>query len=186
MRPLSVIYWTRAALGVVIGVLCAAYLYMSVSRELASIFTFFTGLSFAMLFYIATFYVIKFKFLGKVEKQQKLMMQGIGMYFFAWLVSWILVVSLLLPSVSVSIYVNGEAAEGRTFWVVARNIGGGVIQNVTTTAGSFSMALISPGNYTFQLGGSFENETVSGQNQELVLGWLQSPVVSFDVTQSPG
>jgi hypothetical protein len=185
MKPLFVIYWARAGLGVVIGVLCAVYLYLSVSRELASIFTLFTGLSFAMLFYIVTFYVIKLKFLGKVDKESKLMTQGIGIYFFAWLVSWVLVVSMLLPSVSVNVYVSGEFIEERRVWVAARNAGGDVVQNVTTTIGSFKMALLPPGAYVFQLGGLELNETVVGQNQELTLDWLQSPTVVFNITQNP-
>jgi hypothetical protein len=186
MKPLSVIYWARAGLGVIIGVLCAVYLYLSVSRELGSLFTLLTGLSFAMLFYIATFYVIKLKFLGKVDKQSKLMTQGIGIYFFAWLVSWVLVVSLLLPSVSVSVYASGGFTEDRKIWVAARNTDGGVVQNVTTTISSFKMALLPPGNYTFQLGGNFENETVMGQDQELTLEWMQSYTVVFNITQNPG
>ncbi len=185
MKPLSIIYWTRAGLGLVIGLLCAAYLYVSVSRELASVFTLLTGLSFALLFYIATFYVVKLRFLGRVEKQSKLMTQGIGIYFFAWLVSWILVVTLLLPSVSVSIYVNGESPEERTFWVAARNVAGDVVQNVTTTSGSLRIALLSPGTYIFEVGNVTGFEVV-GQNQELTLGWLHSPVVVFYVNQSLG
>jgi hypothetical protein len=158
---------------------------MSVTRELASFFTLLTGLSFAMLFYIATFYVIKLRFLGKVEKQSKLMTQGIGVYFFAWLVSWILVVSLMLPSASVSIYLDGEPAGGRTFWVAARNAAGDVVQNATTTSGSLQIALLSPGTYKFEVG-NVTGLHVVGQGQELTLGWLQSPVVVFYVNSSLG
>jgi hypothetical protein len=175
MKPLSIIYWMRAGLGVIIGLLCAAYLYVSVSRELASLFTFLTGLSFAMLFYIVTYYVIKLRFFGQVEKQSKLMTQGIGIYFFAWLVSWILVVTLLLPSVSVSIYVGGELAEGQTSWVAARNAAGDVVQNVTTTSGSTRIALLSPGAYIFEAG----NGTWS-QNKTLTLEWLHSYDVALN------
>jgi hypothetical protein len=186
MKPLSVIYWMRAGLGVAIGALCAVYLYLSVSRELGSFFTLMTGLSFAMLFYIATFYVIKFRFQGKVDKESKLMTQGIGIYFFAWLVSWVLMVSLLLPSVSVSVSASGGFTEDRKIWVAALNTNGDVVQNVTTTIGSFKMALLPPGNYTFQLGGNFGNETVVGQDQKLTLDWLQSSAVVFNITQNLG
>ncbi len=185
VKPLNMIYWGRAGLGMVIGVLCAVYLFFSATSELTNIYTLLTGVSFALLFYVATYYIIKLKFFGAVEKKSKLITHGIGIYFFAWVVSWILAVSLLLPSVSVSIYVGGELAEGRTFWVAAHSAGGGVVQNVTTASGSFRMALLAPGNYVFQLGGNFENETVEGQNQESVLGWLQSSSVVFNVTQSP-
>jgi hypothetical protein len=183
MKPLTVIYWTRACLGVVIGLLCAAYVYVSVSGDLANLFTLMTGLSFAMLFYIVTFYVIKLRFLGRVEKQSKLMTQGIGIYFFAWLVSWILVITLLLPSVSVSIYVDGNLAEGQTFWVAARNAAGNVVQNVTTASGSIRVALLSPGTYTFEIGNGTELD-VTDQNQTRTLAWLQSYEITFSINQS--
>jgi len=185
MKPLNIIYWTRAALGVVIGVLCAVYVYFSVTTELVSFYTLLTGISFAMLFYIATFYVIKFKFFTKVEKPSKLMMQGIGIYFFAWIVSWTLIVTLLMPSVSVSIYVDntGSLAEGQEFWVVAENSVGQIVQNVSTTSGVLRMALLPPGSYTFRLEGNLTGYNVVNQNQTVTLDWLQSSDIIFNVTQ---
>jgi hypothetical protein len=184
MKPLDVIYWIRALLGAVIGLLCTLYLYVAVNRELTSILTLLTGISFAILFYTATFYVVKLKFLGKVEKRSKLLMQGIGVYFFAWIVTWVLAVSLMMPSVSVSVYVGGNLNSGQEFWVAARNVGGQVVQNTTIT-GSRRMALLPPDTYTFQLGGNLTGYAVGGQNQTLTVGWLESAEVVFNVTQVP-
>lgn len=177
MKPLTTIYWMRASLGVVIGILCGVYIYFSVSSEIVSLYTLITGISFALLFYIATFYILKSRFFGRVEKQSKLMTQGIGIYFFAWLVSWTLIVTLLMPSVSVNIYIEDteNLVAGQTFWVTARNRAGQVVKNITTETGSLKMALLPPGTYTFNLGNTTQNQTKT-------IGWLQSLDVIFYVT----
>jgi hypothetical protein len=183
MKPLMVIYWLRAVLGVVIGGLCSLYVYSTVT-ELASFYTLLTGVSFALLFYMVTYYIVKFVFFAKVEKQSKLMTQGIGIYFFAWVVSWTLIVTLLLPSVTISIYneETGELLVGRDFWVATRNSQGDVVRNVTVSSGSKRVALLSPGTYVFELAGDLTGNQGINQNQTLTLGWLESPQLGFNVS----
>ncbi len=187
MKPLTLIYWTRAGLGVTIGVLCALYVYFSVTTELVSLYTLITGISFAMLFYIVTYYVVKSKFFTRVEKQSKLVTQGIGIYFFAWIVSWTLIVTMLMPAVSVSIYDNdsGNLVANQGFWVAARNSVGQVVQNTTIPTGNLRMSLLPPGTYTFELG-NVSGYNVINQNQVLQIGWLESAQVGFNVTQVSG
>jgi hypothetical protein len=181
MKPLTTIYWTRAVLGLVIGMLCTVYIYFSATTDLVSIYTLLTGISFAMLFYIGTYYIIKSKFFARVEKQQKIITQGIGIYFFAWIVSWTLIVTMLMPSASVNIYMSdtGNLAEGQEFWVTARDSTGQLVQNKTTTTGTLKIALLLPGTYTFELGNT-------SQSQELTAGWLQNLNVAFNVTPTSG
>jgi len=87
MKPLTIIYWTRAVLGMVAALICVS---LSIIAEMS----FFTGLSIAMLFYILTYYILKPWFIAKVEKPSKVFMTGIGAYFFTWIVSWILFFTL--------------------------------------------------------------------------------------------
>lgn len=99
MKPLRLVYWIRACLGVVIGGLCALYNFFGPSSFPPSdIADFLRGLSFALLFYLATYYIIKLKFFTKVEKPQKLVTMGIGVYLLAWIISWSLFVSLPLQA----------------------------------------------------------------------------------------
>lgn len=184
MKPLTVIYWSRAVLGVVIGVLCALYVYFSVTSELGSFSTLLTGLSFALLFYIVVYYVVKFKYFARVEKQSKLMTQGIGIYFFAWIVSWTLIVTLLMSSVSISVHVDGGLTGEQNLWVAAWGNDGTVKRNVTITSGTARMALMQPGTYMFQLGGDLAGYKVVNQNRNLTLGWLEAASVSFNVSQA--
>lgn len=181
MKPLKTIYWTRACLGLAIGLLCGLYVYSSVSTELGGLYTLLTGLSFAMLFYIATYYILKFKFFLKVEKPSKLVSQGIGIYFFAWIVSWTLLVTLIMPSVLIEIQdiETGSKVVNQQFWIVARNSNDQIVRNASTTSGVVRMALLPPGAYTFELGGT-------NQSQAKTITWLQSPQLHFNVTLLPG
>ena len=109
MKPLTLIYWSRALLGLVIGIICGVYIFISASTELASFYTLLTGLSFALLFYIATYYLLKLKYFARVDNPSKIVRQGIGIYFFAWLVSWTLIVTLITSSASIAFqYENGD------------------------------------------------------------------------------
>ena len=93
MRPLALIYWTRLVLAIVAGAISTAVALTLGERGLS---TFVNGLTIALLVYLVTFYIFKAQFKGKVEKQSKIMTQGIGIYFFAWLVSWILIYTIVL------------------------------------------------------------------------------------------
>ena len=87
------IYWTRLVLAVVAGAISTAVALALGERGLS---TFVNGLTIALTVYLVTFYILKAQFKGKVEKQSKIMTQGIGVYFFAWLVSWILIYTIVL------------------------------------------------------------------------------------------
>ena len=87
------IYWTRLVLAIVSGAISTEVTLALGERGLN---TFLNGLTIALVVYLITYYFIKAKFKNKVEKQSKLMTQGIGMYFFAWLVSWVLIYTIVL------------------------------------------------------------------------------------------
>jgi hypothetical protein len=112
------------------------------------------------------------------------MTQGIGIYFFAWVVSWTLIVTLLLPSATISIYneETGELFIGRDFWVATRNSQGDVVRNMTISSGSKRVALLSPGTYVFELGGDLTGNEGINQNRTLTLDWLESPQLRFNVS----
>jgi hypothetical protein len=180
LKPLKTIYWVRAILGLAIGILCTAYIFLTVGNQLSSYQLLLTGVSFAILFYIGTYYILKPRYLGRLEKPSKLLTQGIGIYFIAWLVSWTLIVTLMLPTISVSIHADndGIAPESEEFWIGLLS-GGRLIQNVTT----LKIALIPPGTYVLEL--HIAGYAVANQNQTLTLDWLRSESVEFNVTPAP-
>ena len=93
MRPLAMIYWTRLVLAIISGAISTVVAIALGERGLN---TFINGLTIALLVYLVTFYIFKAQFKGKIEKQSKIMTQGIGIYFFAWLVFWILTYTIIL------------------------------------------------------------------------------------------
>jgi ABC-type uncharacterized transport system permease subunit len=92
VKPLVMIYWLRLVLGVIAASLST--LLAVLSNEL-SVTTFINGITVALAVYLISYYILKAKFVTKVEKQSKLMTQGIGIYFFTWLVFWVLMYTIL-------------------------------------------------------------------------------------------
>jgi hypothetical protein len=92
VSPLVVIYWTRLALSIIAAAISAIIATM---QNAADIYTFVNGVTIALLVYLLSYYLLKAKFMNKVEKQSKIMTMGIFMYFIAWAVFFILFYSIM-------------------------------------------------------------------------------------------
>ena len=92
VRPLVIIYWLRLVLGIIAAGVSTALTLLS---DTLSYTTFVNGITTALAIYLISYYILKAKFATKVEKQSKIMSQGIGLYFFTWLVFWILIYTIL-------------------------------------------------------------------------------------------
>ena len=55
-----------------------------------------SGISIGILFYIITYYVLKMRFLNKVEKPSKIFTMGIGAYFLTFILCWTLFITPFL------------------------------------------------------------------------------------------
>jgi hypothetical protein len=93
VKPLVLIYWTRVALSIVAAAIGAVIV---MNQDASDLTTFTTGLTIALLIYLLSYYVLKAKFLNKVEKQSKIMTMGIFMYFISWAAFFILFYSILV------------------------------------------------------------------------------------------
>jgi len=100
VKPLVIIYWLRLVLGVVAAGISTA---VTLLHDELSYTIFMNGLTIALAIYLVSYYVLKAKFTLQVEKQSKIMTQGIGIYFFTWLVVWVLIYTILKgpPAVTV-------------------------------------------------------------------------------------
>jgi hypothetical protein len=95
MDALKQIYWLRLVLGVTAGIICVSYnIVTGTLGEPELIEKLLNGISIAIIFYILTYYIIKFKYMNKVEKKGKLYTMGIGIYFISWIVFWILLYTI--------------------------------------------------------------------------------------------
>jgi hypothetical protein len=103
MKPLKVIYWLRLALGIVVALICIGFGLITGAIPNVDqnggfpmdVSVFMNGLSIAILFYLLSYYVIKLRFVNRVEKPSKLMTTGIGIYLLSWIVLWVLLYTLL-------------------------------------------------------------------------------------------
>ena len=86
------IYWIRLALSITAAIISAVVATMF---EASSFSTFLNGVTIALLIYLVSYYVLKAKFMNKVEKQSKIMTMGVFMYFMAWIAFFILFYSIL-------------------------------------------------------------------------------------------
>lgn len=97
MKPLQQIYWIRFGLGIVAAFIVTGFGIVSgsIHNDAFPINSLMNGISIAMVIYLVSYYLIKNKFLSKVEKPRKLTFMGIGIYFITWLVLWVTLYSVL-------------------------------------------------------------------------------------------
>jgi uncharacterized membrane protein YvlD (DUF360 family) len=100
METLSLIYWCRVGLGVIAALISTVVWVLTAGPALTGglFSSVIEGISLAIIFYIITYYILKMKFITKVEKTSKLLTTGIGAYFLTWIVSWILFYTLILKA----------------------------------------------------------------------------------------
>ncbi len=98
MKALTQIYWLRFAFGIVAAFICVGY-GIATETIRSDEFTFnilMNGISLALITYIISYYtIIKSMFMLKVEKPRKLVTTGIGIYFLAWIVFWVLLYTII-------------------------------------------------------------------------------------------
>ena len=92
MKPLVLIYWLRLVLGLVAASISTV---VTLLNDEVTYTTFINGLTIALVVYLVSYYLLKAKFTAKLEKKSKIMTQGIGIYFFTWLVFWVLFYSII-------------------------------------------------------------------------------------------
>jgi hypothetical protein len=97
MKPLEALYWLRFALGIVAALICVGYglATNTISTEPNNPYVLLRGISFAFIVYVLSYYAIKPKLILKVEKPQKILTTGIGIYILSWLVFWVLLYTII-------------------------------------------------------------------------------------------
>jgi len=90
LKPLNIIYWSRVGFGVVAALVCL--LLIDVNKLANPLIS---GISVGILVYLITYYILKWRFMTKVEKPSKVFTMGIGAYFLTWIVVWVLFITLM-------------------------------------------------------------------------------------------
>jgi uncharacterized membrane-anchored protein len=97
MTIIEKIYWMRLILGIVAALASTGYTQAigGVSTVGGDISVLLNGLSMAIIVYVISYYIMKFKLASKVDKPQKIFTTGVGIYFLSWLVFWILLYTII-------------------------------------------------------------------------------------------
>jgi hypothetical protein len=97
MKPLEILYWTRFLLGLVAALICIGYEYATktIGRDVLGFNIFMNAFALAIIVYVLSYYLFKPRFMPKVEKPQKILTTGIGIYFLSWIVFWVLIYTIL-------------------------------------------------------------------------------------------
>jgi hypothetical protein len=100
MTIIEKIYWIRLLLGIIAALASTGYTQargvpIKIGEEyFVDYSVFMNGISIAIIVYVISYYIMKFKWAAKVEKPQKIFTTGVGIYFLAWLVFWVLFYTL--------------------------------------------------------------------------------------------
>jgi len=85
-NPLSLIYWIKAGLGIVVALVCVLIVANLI-----------TGIGIALMAYVTSDRIFRQIFINKVDKPSTVTKTGIGVYILTWLFFWALFFTLLNP-----------------------------------------------------------------------------------------
>jgi len=102
LKTLNIIYILRVLFGILAALIAALVVNIKVGTPLIN------GISVALAVYLVTFYLIKWKFMNKVEKPTKIFTMGIGAYFLAFILFWVLFITPFLAAPTAAFVINTE------------------------------------------------------------------------------
>ena len=92
MKTLNVIYICRVGIAILAALVASFVVNLKVGDPLIN------GISISLAIYILTYYVLKYFFMNKVEKQTKILTMGVGAYFLTFLLCWVLLITPTLAN----------------------------------------------------------------------------------------
>jgi PKD repeat protein len=102
LKTLNVIYVLRIVLGIIAALITTFVVDLRVGDPLIS------GISIGILFYIISYYILKWQFLNKVEKPSKIFTMGIGAYFLTFILCWTFFVTPFLTPPTASFTISPQ------------------------------------------------------------------------------
>jgi PKD repeat protein len=103
LKTLNVIYLMRIGFGILAALITTLVIDLRVGDPLIS------GISIGILFYIITYYILKSRFMNKVEKPSKIFTMGIGAYFLAFILCWTLFITPFLTPPTASFTIDPQS-----------------------------------------------------------------------------
>ena len=97
MKPLETVYWLRFGFGILAALVSIGYAEAAnlISSTQFSVNLLLNGVSLAIILYVLSYYLLKAIFRAKVQKTQKLLTTGIGIYFLSWITFFAVLYTML-------------------------------------------------------------------------------------------
>jgi PKD repeat protein len=90
LKTLNVIYCIRIGFGILAALVAALVVNLKAGNPLIN------GITVGLAVYIITYYLLKWRFMSKVEKPTKILTMGIGAYFLTFIFCWVLFITPFL------------------------------------------------------------------------------------------
>ncbi len=91
MKTLNVIYISRIGFGILAAVVAALVVPLNIGDPLLN------GITIGLAVYLISYYLLKWRFMSKVDQPTKILTMGIGIYFLTFIMFWVL---LITPSLA--------------------------------------------------------------------------------------
>jgi len=105
LKTLNVIYCSRIGFGILAALVAALVVNLKVGNPLIN------GITIALSVYIVTYYLLKWRFMSKVEKPTKILTMGIGVYFLTFIFCWVLFITPFLAPPTATFTINPQTPE---------------------------------------------------------------------------
>ncbi len=152
LKTLNLVYWLRIVLGILAALITTLVIDLRVGDPLI------TGISIGIFFYIITYYILKWRFMSKVEKPSKIFTMGIGAYFLTFILCWILFITPFLtpPTATFTITPPDPVVGESTFFDArASNDTDGKIVKYSWDFGDDTKGTGATINHTYTLAGEY-------------------------------
>jgi len=102
LKTLNVIYCSRIGFGILAALVAALVVNLKVGNPLIN------GITVALSVYLVTYYLLKWRFMSKVEKPTKILTMGIGAYFLTFVFCWVLFITPFLAPPTATFTITPE------------------------------------------------------------------------------
>ena len=100
MKTVNVIYILRVVFGILAGLLAAFLVDLRFGDPLIN------GITIGLAVYLVSYYLLKWRFLNKVDKPTKILTMGIGAFFLVFIMVWVLFVTPFLSAPIANFTIN--------------------------------------------------------------------------------
>lgn len=152
MKTLNVIYILRIGFGILAALVATLVVNLKAGNPLIN------GITVGLAVYLITYYLLKWRFMNKVEKPTKILTMGIGAYFLTFIFCWVLFITPFLAPPTATFTITPEqpvVGETITFDATASIDPDGTIVKWVWDFGDENTGTGETFNHTYTLAGDY-------------------------------